>query len=226
MEQPASAEGIPKQPDNFPVGRGGAVRKISLLIGGAVVALAACSGDKKTATNDELKKDLELASTSDGLGVGTGVNQGTQVVSAIERTTPGPKAQATSNRVKRYHKAPTRTVAPVETEAEATVTEPEPTPVSPEPVAADPTPVLPRPVPQTVSYPGGNSGDIGRGSNTGAVLGTILGAVIRGAVVGGMGDGDTCDPRTDGRRGRRGGSIPLGRIPRIGTIPNGIYPTR
>ena len=198
------------------------MRKISLLIGGAVVALAACSGEKKTATNDDLKKDLELASTSEGLGVGTGAANGTQVVSAIERTTPAPKAPALSSKAHRYHKAPTRTVAPVTTEAPATVVTEEPTPVAPEPVAVDPTPVIPRPQPQTVSYPGGNTGNVGSGNNTGAVIGAILGAVIRGAVVGGMGDGDTCDPRTE-RRGRRGGSVNQ-RIPRIGTFPIGTFP--
>jgi hypothetical protein len=192
------------------------VRKISLLIGAAVVALAACSGEKKTATNDDLKKDLELASTSDGLGVGTGApNQGTQVVSAIERTTPAPKTPALSSKAHRYHKAPTQTVAPVVTEAPATVTTPEPTPVATQPVATDPTPVMPRPQPQTASYPGGNTGTIGSGTSAGSVFGAILGAVIRGAVVGSMGDGDTCDPRTE-RRGRHG-SVNQ-RIPR-GTFP-------
>jgi hypothetical protein len=76
----------------------------------------------------------------------------------------------------------------------------------------------------------------GGGSGVGAVLGTILGAVIRGGVV--MGDGDNCDPRTEGghtsvnrqiprfpvsiprpggRINRSGGvgSIPIGRIPRF-----------
>lgn len=199
------------------------MRRISLLVGGAAVALAACSGSKQTAPNDDLKKDLELASTSDGLGVGTGAAiPSTQVVSAIERTAPAPKSPALSSRARRYHKAPTQTVAPVTTEAPATVTTPEPTPVAPEPVASDPTPTMPRPTPQTASYPGGNSGDIGRGTNTGSVLGAILGAVVRGAVVGGMGDGDTCDPRTEGRnrRGRGGVTILINqRIPRIGTFP-------
>lgn len=207
------------------------MRKISLLIGGAVVALAACSGgDKKTAANDDLKKELELASTSDGLGVGTGaVNPSTQIVSTIERTAPAPRAPAASARAPRHHRAPTHTVAPVETEAPATVTTPEPTPVATEPVAADPTPVSPRPTPQTASYPGGNAGTIGRGPDAGpsagSVLGSILGAVIRGAVVGGMG-GDTCDPRTDGRHGRGGARLPVGStfpggivISRLGTVP-------
>ncbi|MDQ6718416.1 MAG: hypothetical protein M3Z17_08740 [Gemmatimonadota bacterium] len=202
------------------------MRKISLFIGGAVVALAACSGDNQTAANDTLKKDLELASTSDGLGVGTAAAaNGTQVVSAIERTAPAPKAPALSSKAHRYHKAPTQTPAPVVTEAPATVTTPEPTPVATEPVATEPAPQMPRPTPQTSSYPGGITGTVGRGPSTGpstgSVLGSILGAVIRGAVVGGMGDGDTCDPRTEGRN-RRGGGATISinqRIPRIGTFP-------
>lgn len=212
------------------------MRKISLLMGCAVFALAACSGDKKTATNDDLKKDLELASTSDGLGVGTGAaNPSTQIVSTIERTTPAAKAPAPSSKARHYHKAPTHTVARVETEAPATVTEPEPTPVVNEPVAADPTPVMPRPTPQTVSYPGGNTGTVSRGPSTGSILGAILGGIVVGAVMSGHGgsvmrggiviggDGDTCDPRTDGRRRQNGGYINQ-RIPRIGNVPIGTFP--
>jgi len=195
---------------------------------GAVLALAACTAEKKTVANDDLKKDLELASSSEGLGVGTGAaTKGTQVVSAIERTAPAPKAPALSSRAHRYHRAPTQTVAPVTAEAPAAVAEPEPTSVAPEPVAVDPgPPVSPRPRPQTVSYPGGNSGDVGSGSNRGSIIGAVLGAVIRGAVVGAIGGGgDVCDPRTDGRGNRRGGTtiwinqrMPGGNFPR-GTFP-------
>lgn len=217
MKQPAGnreSEAAGQSPDQEEEER---VRRISLLIGGAAVALAACSGERKTASNDDLKKDLELASTSDGLGIGTdAANQGTQVVSAIERTASAPKAPALSSKAHRYHKAPTRIVAPVTTEAPATVTTPEPTPVTSEPVANDPTPVMPRPQPQTASYPGGSTGSVGSGSSAGSIFGAILGAVIRGAVVGGVGDGDTCDPRTEGRN-RRGGSVNQ-------RIPRGTYP--
>lgn len=213
------------------------MRKISLLIGGAVFALAACSGETKTASNDDLKKDLELASTSDGLGVGTAAsNPSTQIVSTIERATPAVRAPALSSKARRYHKAPTHTVARVETEALATVTETEPEPVADVPVAADPTPVMPRPTPQTVSYPGGNTGTVRRGPSTGSVLGAILGGIVvgavmsghggsvmRGGIVIGGGDGDTCDPRTDGRRRDNGGYINQ-RIPRIGNIPVGTFP--
>lgn len=231
------ARGNSEAAGQFPIGKeGGDVRKISLLIGGAAIALAACSGDRKTAASDDLKKELELASTSDGLGVGTGAaSQPTQVVSAIERTTPGPKAPSLSSRARRYHRAPTHSAAPVTTEAPATVTASEPTAVAPEPVATQPAQTMPRPTPQTASYPGGNSGTVSSGRNTGSILGAIIGAVVvgavmsghggsvmRGGVVIGGGDGDTCDPRTDGRR-QNGGYINQ-RIPRIGNIPVGTFP--
>ena len=174
-----------------------------LLAGAGAVLLAACSGDKKTAMNDDLKKDLELASSNDGITLANSSGSaGTQVVSAIERTTPPARQQTPSTRVRRHRVAPKAPPQVVKTEAPATVAESEPQSVAPEPVANDPTPVSPRPQPVAVSYPSGSSsgGDDGRvstGSTAGAILGTILGAVIRGGVVG---DGDQCDPRTDGRR--------------------------
>ena len=155
--------------------------------------------------NDDLKKDLELASSNDGITLANSSGSaGTQVVSAIERTTPPARQQTPSTRVRRHRVAPKAPPQVVKTEAPATVAESEPQSVAPEPVANDPTPVSPRPQPVAVSYPSGSSsgGDDGRvstGSTAGAILGTILGAVIRGGVVG---DGDQCDPRTDGRRAR------------------------
>ena len=196
------------------------MRKTYLLLAGAgAVLLAACSGDKKTAMNDDLKKDLELASSNDGITLANASgNAGTQVVSAIERTTPPARQQTPSTRVRRHRVAPKAPPQVVKTEASATVAESEPQSVAPEPVANDPTPVSPRPQPVAVSYPSGSSsgGDDGRastGSSVGAVLGTILGAVIRGGVVG---DGDQCDPRTDGRRAH-GGILINNRLPgRVG----------
>ena len=176
------------------------MRKSYLLLAGAgAVLLAACSGDKKASINDDLKKDLELASSSDGITLAnSSPTAGQQIVSAIERTAPPSRQPAPANRVRAHkvvHKAPPQVVP---TEAPAQVAQVEPQPVAPAPVADNPTPVSPRPQPATVSYPGGSSsgGDDGRvssgGSSVGAVLGTILGAVIRGGVVG---DGDDCDPR-------------------------------
>ena len=199
------------------------MRKTYLLLAGAgAVLLAACSGDKKTAMNDDLKKDLELASSNDGITLANASgNAGTQVVSAIERTTPPVRQQTPSTRVRRHRVAPKAPPQVVKTEAPATVAESEPQSVAPEPVANDPTPVSPRPQPVAVSYPSGSSsgGDDGRvstGSSAGAILGTILGAVIRGGAVG---DGDQCDPRTDGRRAR-GGILINNRLP--GRVGGGI----
>ena len=182
------------------------MRKSYLLLAGAgAVLLAACSGDKKTSMDDDLKKSLELASSSDGITLAnSSPNAGQQIVSAIEQTAPAPKQQAPSNKVRHHKPAPKSPPQVVATRAPATVTHNEEQTVAQAPVA-DPTPVSPRPQPVGVSYPSGPSsgGDDGRvssgGSGVGAVLGTILGAVIRGGVVG---DVDNCDPRTDGRHGR------------------------
>lgn len=177
------------------------MRKTYLLLAGAAV-LAACTADKKTAINDDLKKDLELASSSDGITLAnSSPNAGQQVVSAIERTTPPTRQQTPSNRVRHHRPAPKSPPQVVRALAPATVAQNEEQSVAPAPV--DPTPVSPRPQPVAVSYPSGASsgGDDGRvssgGSSAGAVIGTILGAVIRGGVVG---DVDNCDPRTEGRR--------------------------
>ena len=203
------------------------MRKSYLILAGAgAVLLVACSGDKKAAMNDDLKKDLELASSNDGITLANSGSAGTQVVSAIEQTAPPTRQQTPSTKVRRHKAAPKSPPQVVRTQAPATVAENDQQSVAPEPVSNDPTPVSPRPQPVAVSYPSGSSsgGDDGRvstGSTAGAIIGTILGAVIRGGVVG---DGDQCDPRTDGR-GRRGGISINQRIPgRVGgaSRPGGI----
>ena len=190
------------------------MRKSYLLLAGAgAVLLAACS-DKKAAINDDLKNDLALASSSDGITLAnSSPNAGQQVVSAIEQTTPPTRQQTPSTRVRHHKAAPKAPPQVVKTEAPATVASTEQQSVAPAPVANDPTPVSPRPQPVAVSYPSGPSsaGDDGRvssgGSSAGAIIGSILGAVIRGGVVG---DVDNCDPRTEGRHGR---NLPNNRIP-------------
>ena len=214
------------------------MRKSYLLLAGAgAVLLGACSGDKKASINDDLKKDLELASSSDGITLAnSSPNAGTQVISAIERTTPPARQQAPSARVRHHKAAPKSPPQVVQAKAPATVTQTEPQSVASAPSANDPTPVSPRPQPVAVSYPSGPSsgGDDGRvssgGSSVGAVLGTILGAVIRGGVVG---DVDNCDPRTEGRNGRAVNNrlpfpIPTGVYPgsRSGGAPMGRFPRR
>jgi hypothetical protein len=180
------------------------MRKSHLWLAGAsAVLLAACSGDKKTSMNDDLKNDLALASSSDGITLAnSSPNAGQQVVSAIEQTAPPARQPAPSTRVRKHKPAPKSPPQVAKKSAPATtVAEIEPQPVAQEPAANDPAPVSPRPQPVAVSYPngsssGGGGGSVGRGSSTGSVLGTILGAVIRGGIV--IGDGDSCDPRTDG----------------------------
>jgi len=219
------------------------MRKNYLFLAGAsAVLLAACSGDKKASINDDLKNQLELASSSDGITLAnSSPNAGQQVVSAIEQTSPPTRQQAPSAKVRHHKPAPKSPPQVVRTQAPATVAQTETQSVAPAPVANDPTPVSPRPQPVAVSYPsgpssGGDDGRVSSGSGVGAVLGTILGAVIRGGIV--MGDGDNCDPRTEGgprqvnshyppgfpvsiprpggRISRSGGSgsIPMGRFPR------------
>src|ERR1700694_6301133 len=84
------------------------MRKSYLLLAGAgAVLLAACSGDKKVAMNDDLKNDLALASSSDGITLAnSSPNAGQQVISAIERTAPPARTQAPSTRVRRHKDAP------------------------------------------------------------------------------------------------------------------------
>ena len=199
------------------------MRKTYLLLAGAAV-LAACSADKKTAMNADLQKDLELASSSDGITLAnSSPNAGQQVVSAIEQTTPPARQQTPSTRVRTHKAAPKSPPKVVRTQAPATVAQQtEQQSVAPAPV--DPTPVSPRPQPVAVSYPSGASsgGDDGRvssgGSSAGAIIGTILGAVIRGGIVGG--DVDNCDPRTE-RRGSRGPIVIGGTFPGSGRVPMG-----
>ena len=212
------------------------MRKTYLLLAGAgAVLLAACSGDKKTSMDDDLKKSLELASSSDGITLAnSSPNAGQQIVSAIEQTAPAPKQQAPSNKVRRHKPAPKSPPQVVATRAPAAVVQNEQQTVAQAPVS-DPSPVSPRPQPVGVSYPsgpssGGDDGRVSSGSTVGAVLGTILGAVIRGGVVG---DVDNCDPRTDGRHGRAypngGNRIPVylpGRMGGPGRVIIGGRPTR
>src|SRR5258705_13481537 len=104
------------------------MRKSYLLLAGAgAVLLAACSGDKKASMNDDLKKDLELASSSDGITLAnSSPNAGQQVISASEQTPPPPRQQAPSARVRHHKAAPKAPPQVAEAKPPATVTETEP----------------------------------------------------------------------------------------------------
>jgi outer membrane biosynthesis protein TonB len=184
-----------------------------VLIGAAGLIAAACGKDK--AMSDDLKKDLDLASSSDGIALATPSTKGSQVVSAIERTIPpAPKRVAQSQRVVKHKPAPTPP-APVEAQ-KADVSEE----VAPQPVAVAPAPADPAPTtsqrPHPIDMPSGAGTQVGRGggSDVGRVLGGIISVVLRGGGV----DGDECDPRADGRR-----RVPVSINSRIPPI-NGTFP--
>ena len=184
------------------------MRKSHLLLATAsLVLLSACEQGNKSAVNPDLLKDLELASSADGITLGNASASSQQFVSSIERTSPPARSVAKSAPVKRHKPARKSPPQVVRTEAPATVSEPEPSEVRMvfTPIESD-APITPRPQPVAVSYPtpassGGSDGSVGNGSATGAVIGTIFGVVLRGGSAG----VDHCDPRRDGRR--TGGSV-------------------
>jgi hypothetical protein len=193
------------------------MRKSYLLIATAGVAfLSACGGGSNNAVSADLLKDLELASSDDGITLGNEAVASSQVVlSSIESNSPPARQVAKSAPVKRYKPARKSPPQVAKTEAPADVIESEPVTVASMPVVTLPdAPITPRPQPIQVSYPSGPSsvgsdGSVGNGSATGAVLGTIFGVVLRGGAVG----DDHCVPN----RGRRtgGGMISINR-----QIPN------
>jgi hypothetical protein len=202
------------------------VRKFVSLAGiaGALV-LAACSS-KNAVMSDELKKDLATAATpSDAINLGTPQTPGTQVVSAIERTTPpAPRQIAQSQRVVKHKAAPRGIPAPVEVQRAdvSPVVEPQPEEIRPTPVDPDPIPT-PRPQPVATNTGSGRAEGNGGGSGIGSILGGIFTVVIRGGGV----DGDNCDPRTEGRGGHTAVNnrlpFPTGTFPGSGRIGGG-YP--
>jgi len=174
---------------------------VKLACAAGALMTAGCSG-ADGAMNDDLKKDLEMAWSSDAITLaGADQSGGRQVVSAIERdAVPAPRRVAPSRRVAKHRPAP-RTPAPVEV-AEADMDEEAEAPAEVTPAPAEPAPVavatLPSPRPQPVG-----DGDRGRGG--------IISVVLRGGGV----DGDDCDEHIlGGRNGRngRGGRIGGGMI--------------
>ena len=180
------------------------MRKSHLLLAAASVVLLSACDSGKSEVNPDLLKDLELASSADGITLGnTASASSQQFVSSIERTSPPARAVAKSAPAKRYKPARKSPPQVVRTEAPASASESEPSEVRMvfTPIESD-APITPRPQPVAVSYPSGPSsagsdGSVGSGSATGAVIGTIFGVVLRG----GSGGIDHCDPRRDGRRG-------------------------
>lgn len=209
------------------------MRSSMVAVGLASVVLAACGkngASPNRAMNDDLKRDLQLASSS-GLDLASQqAAKGFALTEIAQSSAPSPapavKKGAGPKAVR--SKTPTVKAAPdasIESKAEEPTTQvmaqaPSPTTEQvPDPAA----PAVPRPSPMPIDPNGGEGarGQNGGGPNPGAgdgggsVLGGIFGAILRGGVV----DGDHCDPRTDGRHGRR---PPYGGP---STFPNNPYPT-
>ena len=205
-----------------------------LAFGLSAVVLAACGkngGSPNRAMSDDLKKDLQLASSS-GLDLASQqASKGFALTEIAQSSAPSPapnvKKAAGPKAVK--SKTPTVKAAPdnsieskaAEPTAEVMAQAPSPTTVpAPDPMA----PAVPRPSPTPIDASagegargqngGGPTPGAGDGGGGGSVLGGIFGTILRGGVV----DGDHCDPRTDGRRRGR---------PTYGgpsTFPNNPYP--
>lgn len=210
------------------------LRSSMVAVGLSAVVLAACGKNGATANHalsDDLKRDLQLASSSD-LGLASQQSAKAFPLTEIGQTSapakstapkkaPGPKAVKSKTPTVRATPEPTVTAESQEPQVAAQAPAPTPEP-APEPSA----PTVPRPSAGNPSAGAGGQGQngggstAGQGEGVGAILGTIFGAVIRGGVV----DGDHCDPRGDGRHGARrpgGYGYPTSDYPTIPVVIRG-----
>ncbi len=171
--------------------------------------------------SDDLKKDLDVAASSDGLALASSGAQSQQIVSSIEQSAPAPKKIAASQRAVRHRQAETGAPAPVEAQADVPTSDTELQSVSTAPVATnDDAPVAPRPTPVMTSMPGGNGdgrGNGGGGIGVGVGIGTIFGVILRGGSAG----EDHCEPP-----GQRGASRPPISINNRFPVIRGTFPGR
>jgi hypothetical protein len=182
----------------------------------SAVVLAACgrhSTPTKQAMSDDLQRDLDQVAGS-GLDLASQQKSAAFPLTEIApssapapshslRRASGPKAVASKRRTVKSAPAPEVAQKVEEAQTEVTAEAPSPT-TAPEPEPNAPAVPRPSPVPVDPSGGVGTGGRDGGGRSPGAgdggsILGGIFGVIIRGAI----GDGDHCDPRTDGRgRGR------------------------
>ena len=193
-----------------------------LAVGLSTVLLAACGkngASPNRAMSDDLKRDLQMASSSD-LNLASQQASKSFALTEIGQTS----ALAPAKTLKRSagpkavrSKAPTVKASPENSTAasadQPTVQEVAQTPAQPSEATTEASaPAVPRPSPTPVNPNAGQGGSgqsgagtsTGSGEGVGAVLGGIFGAILRGGVV----DGDHCDPRTDGRHRRPSPQLP------------------
>jgi hypothetical protein len=216
------------------------VRTLTTILSVAAVALvaAACShDDAKRAGDNDLQRDLQLATTSVDLA-----RPATSNLDSLETAPPSaPEPSVSIRRAPRGNRAvrsPKPTVAsapepkPAESveETQQVAQAPARAEESERPPSSDGV-ALPRPAAIPVSLPGGGGplaipaeGGRGSGSNGGGIGGGIFGVVIRG---GGVGDDDHCENDQRGGRGRpvyRPGPGGIGASRRGGMIGRGTFP--
>ena len=171
----------------------------SLALLAIATAVAACADANANATQDELKRDLELASATTMKLATPPVDSSlltsmetkpsnTPAPAPVVKRGAGPRAVQSAEPT--VEATPETAIAAVEEEQTETETMSEaPAPESTEPVA-----IAPRPQPSIIQA--GGAGDYGVGSGG---MGTGRGGVV---IRGGGVDGDNCRPR-----GRNGGTI-------------------
>jgi hypothetical protein len=207
------------------------LRSSVFAVGLSAVVLAACGKNEaptNRAMNDDLKRDLQLASSSELDLASRQAAKSFPLTEIGQNSAPSPSTslkkaagpKAVKSKTPSVKAAPEPTIATEAEQPQSEVATETPAPTvaqAPEPSA----PAVPRPSPVPIDPnagvgaggQNGGSATAGPSNGGGSILGTIFGAVIRGGVV----DGDHCDPRTDGRRG--------GRRPPMGTtFPNTPFP--
>lgn len=207
------------------------MRSSMLAAGLSAIVLAACGRNGASPNRtmaDDLKRDLQAASTSDLNLASQQAGKNFALTEIGEQSAPAParvlkKAagpKAVRSRTPTVKASPENTVAAESSQPTTQTVAQAPSP-EPAPTTEASAPAVPRPSPTPVDPNagqgapgrdgGGSSAGNGGGGGIGAVLGGIFGAVIRGGVV----DGDHCDPRSEGRHRGHGG------------YPNGYppYPT-
>jgi hypothetical protein len=168
-------------------------RIIKLALVPVALAAFACKGDKRapTAMADDLKRDLQLASSTQNLKLSPDeISPKSQQELALrtKKAPNGPRVVGSDRPTPRASATPTD-VAEIKTDIpQVQVLAASPAPS--ETPSAEPPPLARPSAMPTPMYPAASP--IPANSGSGGILGGIFGAVIRG---GGVGDDDHCDPR-------------------------------
>jgi hypothetical protein len=184
---------------------GAMMRKlVSLALGSTAIVALACGKSKSNATavNDDLKRDLQLATQSQAIQISPDeISPRSHQEMAVrpKKAPDGPRTIRSEHPTRMASATPVeaaeiKTQLPPAQVMASTATSPSPsaTPSPDAPPLARPSP-LPAPTYPSAAPIGENGG-----TGVGAVLGGIFGAVIRGGIVG---DDDHCDPRHPPRAG-------------------------